>query len=731
MRIRRLTLKHALGIQWGLGLEEISLDFQDSGPGVIVLEGDNGRGKSTLLENCIPWPCLLSRPGSLYEHFYGLGERRLEIELNGDIYSFRLIIDAVHKKTEGFIEKRRAGGELETLTHGRMREYEETVTGLFGSLDVFRRSVFAAQKGERFIDLKRSGRKEMLSNILGLAHYAGYETFCKEQRAQIQEQLRMNQARCEALRPQTDMGDLPQRLESAQAQRARFEKQARKLTLALKAVNTDLLEQSVALRESESASVSLRQEQNRLTRARHDLETLETQTVQAQTAGQKRLSYVQKSQVEYEEIAAHLDSLDDRADKLRRAAQAFRERSQIEAGLKLAQQSRSTSALRLETLKGRLAAFNASTPCPNERCLQCGTRRLDCPLYQAAQAMAPSLRDVESAGDDLNNLTTRIAELQEQLSGLPKGDVLAESNLAALEPDLHKAHEAAVLLPELRAQETEIHLALEKLNGDYQRQKTILEQGIGELGTSISALTEQTQLMDDLRRTVNDLQARSSKLDLEIADNQARLNRINVTIEGIRGDISRVTRAQTETATLENEERRLAVDAEEWSILAQACGKNGIPALKMEHSCAAVEDIANDLLARAFGQEWRLSLEIQEPSADGSRMLDVLNIIVHRGQGDTMIENLSGGEEVWVSRALELAIALLQVRDLKQPLETIFLDESDGALSETNALKFFAVLQAALEYGHLYQIFLITHRCVIQAAAQKRLHFSENSVQFL
>ncbi|KKL66916.1 hypothetical protein LCGC14_2140220, partial [marine sediment metagenome] len=69
IRLEKICLRGAIGIYKGLGLDEIEINFENMDPGLITLIGDNGEGKTTLIENMHPYPGLLTRAGKLQDHF--------------------------------------------------------------------------------------------------------------------------------------------------------------------------------------------------------------------------------------------------------------------------------------------------------------------------------------------------------------------------------------------------------------------------------------------------------------------------------------------------------------------------------------------------------------------------------------------------------------------------------------------------------------------------------------
>ena len=64
MKLIDLKLKGFIGIQKGMGLDEIHLPLGDLS-GLVALDGPNGRGKTTILENLQPFRQFASRKGGL------------------------------------------------------------------------------------------------------------------------------------------------------------------------------------------------------------------------------------------------------------------------------------------------------------------------------------------------------------------------------------------------------------------------------------------------------------------------------------------------------------------------------------------------------------------------------------------------------------------------------------------------------------------------------------------
>ena len=82
MLLQSVKLRGAIGIHRGLGLDEIELDLTQFNPGIIALAGRNGSGKTTIMENLQPFRRLVSRDGSLYDHFQLKDSYHLLFHLN-------------------------------------------------------------------------------------------------------------------------------------------------------------------------------------------------------------------------------------------------------------------------------------------------------------------------------------------------------------------------------------------------------------------------------------------------------------------------------------------------------------------------------------------------------------------------------------------------------------------------------------------------------------------------
>jgi DNA repair protein SbcC/Rad50 len=147
------------GIRDGLGRDSIALDFERlaGDAQLVALQGMNGRGKTTILDNATPYPVMPSRAGadglgsfSYYDHvFLPESVKDLTWEHDGRRYRSQLIFRINgRKKTEAYLHVDNAG-QWEpmrlsdgTVSDGRLDTYERCIEAILGSAQTFFTSVY-------------------------------------------------------------------------------------------------------------------------------------------------------------------------------------------------------------------------------------------------------------------------------------------------------------------------------------------------------------------------------------------------------------------------------------------------------------------------------------------------------------------------------------------------------------------------------------------------------------
>lgn len=177
MKLLKLYLKGFTGIKKGMGIDEIELDLSNIS-GLVALSGDNGMGKTSIMDNLHPFRTLPSRKGALQYHvFLRDSVKDLTFLLDGHKYQTLIKIDAQSEKQEGFIYK---DDSAHSETSGKVREYDEYIKNLFGSSELFFNSIFCAQNSEKISDLTTGELKKLFSEFLRLDKLIAHEDTAKQ-----------------------------------------------------------------------------------------------------------------------------------------------------------------------------------------------------------------------------------------------------------------------------------------------------------------------------------------------------------------------------------------------------------------------------------------------------------------------------------------------------------------------------------------------------------------------
>lgn len=286
------------------------------------------------------------------------------------------------------------------------------------------------------------------------------------------------------------------------------------------------------------------------------------------------------------------------------------------------------------------------------------------------------------------------------------------------------------LLEELRIAETVIE-EKEKAFGDLTaRTMELSNKHHSELSNLNLEITEKRAKWEALKTSMlpDDFRQKHEEFRSALAAAQAELKALTDRCSGLLGDIrfrqellKQLDQASAEASAIEEELKGLLSKLENWRLLQRACSKDGIPALELDAAGPAVSQIANELLASTFGTRFQISFETTKMSKDNKKQLETFDIRVYGNEGEKRIEDLSGGQRVWIEKALQEAIAIYLSEKSGKEYLTNYADESDGALDPENKENFLAMLRESFKLGRRHFTFLITQTPEIWSQVQQRL----------
>jgi DNA repair exonuclease SbcCD ATPase subunit len=130
----------------------------------------------------------------------------------------------------------------------------------------------------------------------------------------------------------------------------------------------------------------------------------------------------------------------------------------------------------------------------------------------------------------------------------------------------------------------------------------------------------------------------------------------------------------------------------------------------------SISKIASSLLA-ASGNEGSISIKTLRIAGKGSKQhaIEDFSIIYTNGNGEEQeISTLSGGEAVWIRKAIYDAFELIRTQNTGIQYRTVMLDETDGALDPESRLRYMRMINAAHKESGRYQTIIVTHSLELQ-----------------
>jgi len=162
--------------------------------------------------------------------------------------------------------------------------------------------------------------------------------------------------------------------------------------------------------------------------------------------------------------------------------------------------------------------------------------------------------------------------------------------------------------------------------------------------------------------------------------------------------------------------------AQLYTELMQAFGKNGLQTLLIENLLPQLETETNAILSRLTSHQLHVQFITKRSSrsaASQDKLIDTLDIRIADIRGTRPYETYSGGEAFRVNFAIRLALARILAQRSGSPLQLLIVDEGFGTQDEEGCDRLVAAINAiAQDFGC---ILMITHIPRFKEAFQTRL----------
>jgi DNA repair exonuclease SbcCD ATPase subunit len=765
MKILSLRVRGSIGIKKGLGLDEIFIDFSTIG-GLIAFSGNNGSAKTTVLEMLQPYARMVSRKGALQSHFFLRdSEKEFIFEMEGTHYKTLIKMDAESSRSpEGYIWKNDVS-EID----GKISNYNQYIVKLFGSPELFFNSVFCSQGSKNLSDMTTGDLKKLFSEFLKLERYVRWEDISKQCRSLLISRASSLERDIESLRILTEgYAEAGTALSSAQAGKKALELRLIGLSLDLEKSEAELAAVQADIQKNElikTEIAGLEDTQERLSaeiendQRRSEIELSDLRTrYQAFKLDIVDLCGLLANQIEIKQAASAklkltADLAKDRkllADLTRSHFAAIGAISQEEtaANENLARQKRKIDLAKnnIKTLELKLRHAIAKETDLNKRDPECISKTCsfilsalaahqDIPiLTRTINERADNATTLEKAySDTLKSFTASREFLKAKESDQKTKKETLETRINQFEDELEKVSILADELPKigtalLKKQDLEKRQAENTADGKKTKdfwEKRIIEKR-GQQFAALEIVKKKKAKIDmAAEEKLATTKQSISNLKVAITERTAGLAEKVKDIIKYEQAVAQKEQAQKELTDKTAEKDLVVAEASEWAYLKDACSAKGLRALEIDSVLPAIAAYANDLLIKTFGTQYTVRFQTQDEET-GREILDI--IVIGDDGSETLLENLSGGQRVWLLSALRLSLSLISKEKGGRNLLTGFADESDGTLDVGHAIEYVQMYRAFMGVGEFEDFCFISHKPETISLADHALNFGDGVI---
>lgn len=687
---------------------EVSVDFDALGPGLIAIVGENGAGKSTLIGSIFAalFRQLPGQKRSLYDFAtHPQPEIDLSFSVNGTRFRSLIKLDPKARQMESYL----FNGDGAPMTNGKKEPFEELIRKYVGTPEFFLSSIFSSQKRTgNFLSLDRRERKELfIRELLGLDRLRLIAEAAKEKADEASKIVAGLDGQNKSLReivaaPIEDFAEVEAQLRDVSLQLEHLEAgkgAAQRCLLELQAID--------ATRKPLAAEIeALRQ---RLRKADAEIAETKRETTRDEglLAGRKDLA----------DLAERTYALAARIEELHRQ---IRETQNQEAANQETQRT-------LQELNSELKARNAElehlrvereelsiVPCRGEG------PYASCPKIRRAIEAGPKIPELE---DRVTTLSLEVEVQQSSLVQIATPSSQLTRTLEACGRGRAKLDQEQRRCEELRAVEARRDEQLKTLDRLCQNRQEVAEE-LARKESALSAFADLVAKMDAARRE-------TENADRKLISCRAERDRLIACHAQAKQRQEQRDTARSRLAEIEHELGKAKIELDDYKYLAKVFGPDEIQLCEIQTAGPEVSSLVNALLEGCFDNKFEIRFRTQRPKADGHGMADDFDIEVRNKNLDRtcLVDELSGGQFVLVNEAVNLGIAIYNMRQGEGiRYETLFRDETVSALDSTNAKEYVRMLRRALDLGGFHQVIFICHTPLVWELADNMLTVAEGCV---
>lgn len=705
-----LSLRGAIGIRDGQQKDDFDIDFEQFDDGVVCLIGKTGHGKTTLVENCHPYPCMLTRSGTLKEHFFLKDSHRILVykDENGVYYRISMLIDGktATGKAVYFAETSsdRMSWSAVPETDGSLASYQEWVNRTFGTIDVFLRTAFFAKeqsKGIPDISATTKGeRMELLSKLAGTDSLKEISLAAREKRKEAED---------ESGKIKIEIGSY-----------SKYEDIIRQNELDIVSFENELEAQntSIEILEKKLSALKEKDREYREKKALNEANRLLFEQYQAnKEACDNRLSILSEclsNKDVYDKVLSARKTADEAGAEIeqlqRKLAETRKEYDNAQEEVSLLKSTVSDFKLKISKLESSEKFLESQIGDVGTVCPTCGQSLPSHKIDELQKHMANvrnqlnetavlkenaefSLSQTEALLKEKDitwELKDRIAETEKRLSEVMDRKDSSSAYLSGLSKDYTELSYDDIL-KESESLKTEIAVLSEKISAvSYSENLEDVSQQIAE---TESSLKRDSSRAADFRASIKSAQKENERYREILSETEEKKKLLN-----------------------ETEKKAAAL-----SFIEESFSNSGIPAIELRESAPEIAEIANRILLESYGNKFEIRFGSTSELKAKRKANEDFNILVYdiENGDEKTIDLVSSGERIWIKQALFYAFSIVQMNRTGFNFRIRLIDESDSSLDSSLRPKYLKMVTSAHKIADARLTVLITHSQEIKDVAQQ------------
>ena len=701
----KIKLRGAIGIKNGSGKDEVEVDFSKLPDGIIALCGENGKGKTTLIENCQPYPRMFSRTGTLQNHFYLKDSLRslLYVDEEGTYYLIEMMIDGKSNngKVKYFVQ---TGKDVNNLTAvpectGNETPYTDWVIKNFGPIELFLRTAFYAKEETKGIpDISRATKgekKALFSTLVGIDNIKELGLSARAKAKDLEKDIIHTSALVTDVDFEKCIKDSKNKLYTVKDSITRNMAELTASKERLKGYKTKL--------DSFNSS--------KLSELKSDLD-FKTKLYNEKVVSFKTVSTYESNKASYDNALSYFEASTKAKETLDNYIKEVY--NPLKNEYSLLNNELAGVVISLEKEESRLSIFKEHASLEvDDKCPTCGHK-----LSQENLAVIE---------DEVNHNKEKVEEYCESIAILKNKKEALTKKLQ--EHKFVKASKEAEKLESIYKKKVSYcslydynTIMREKFAYENITGKDTLKTDIKTLEDSIAAIENEISRFNEENESVLKLPGLIEKEEADIYIYESELRKLHVREGELNKEIEDYTTAYERASEAERKFNSLLKEQNDWKIIDKAFGADGIQALELEALSPEIETITNNILYSAYGDRFKVSFQTLHLGSNGNYIEDFEILVEDRGITKPL-EWVSSGEAVWIKAALYNAFSIVRMNNTGVAIKTIFADEVDGSLDSESRMRYLKMMETAHQECGAVQTIMITHSQELKDSIPSRLDF--------